>query len=180
MGSTLGIAQRVNLRIGGEPQLAPDLLCTPPQHPSEPLCGPASRRRRRSDDELAIAVNRDQLDRRQPNLERAPAHGRSEQLADPVPITSIGGRRPTEAFTDLVEVDANHPPPSPAALGEVGLLNDQRAGFAPPSGGLGGFPVLGFWGSLPARAWDAGFSAGFSAEDRPGFAGAASSKSVLS
>ena len=98
-----------------------------------------------------------------------------------MPSQSLRSARPgqTEASTDLVEVDPDRSTALAAVSGDVGLLDEDRAGELPPSGGLGGSSVvLGFRGSLPARALGAGVSAGVFAGVCAGLSTGANSKSV--
>jgi hypothetical protein len=74
---------------------------------------------------VATAVDPDQLERLEPDLERALADGPLEQLVDLLPVAPIARRRDLEPSPDLIEVDAHGPPPSPPTLGDVGLLDED-------------------------------------------------------
>jgi hypothetical protein len=74
---------------------------------------------------VATAVDPDQLERLEPDLERALVDGPLEQLVDLLPVAPIARRRDLEPSPDLIEVDAHGPPPSPPTLGDVGLLDED-------------------------------------------------------
>ena len=87
------------------------------------------------------------------------------------PVVAIGEPGQTEASPDLVEVDPDRSTPRTAASRDVGLLDEDRVGRAPPFRGAGGvFPGSGVQG-FPSRARVGlpGFLPGFSPGFVPGF-----------
>ena len=155
-------AKRGALGVVGEAQLARCTVSALPEEPSEPLVDPVACRRRRRDDECVLAVDRDQLDRLEPDREHALADRLAKQCGDPPPVIALDGGWGSESSPDLIQVDGNVSFALAASLGEVGLLEDDAASCAaPPAGGLGG--LLWFWGSwvpFPRARWAAGFLAG--------------------
>jgi len=144
-------------------QLAPDALRASGHWATESLADPRDGLRGRRDDERSVAVDRDQLQRFQPDRERALADKVGELCPDPLPLRAVLGGWQAEASADLGEVDPDGAPPLATAIGDVGLLDDDRVRTAPPFRGAGGV----FWGSgvlgfLPlARVGCRGFCRGF-------------------
>jgi hypothetical protein len=74
-------------------------------------------------------------------------------VSDLLPVVAIGMARYPELSTDFVEVDSDLSSALATVSGDVRLLNEDRVRRAPPfRGGGGSSLVLGFRGSLPARA----------------------------
>ena len=119
-------AERGTLGVIGEAQLAGCALSALREQSSEPLLDPIACCRRWCDDECVLAVDRDQLERLEPDRELAFADCLAKLCAHLLPVVVVDGGRESESSPDLVEVDANVPFALAASLGEVGLLEDDR------------------------------------------------------
>ena len=147
-----------------EPNDTTDLRATTLERSTEALGHPRPGRvHRRVDHQAPVAIDRDQLEPLHPNLERALADRLAQQRADLLPGDAIGNSRRPQSCAHRREVDRNETAACPTSTGDVRLLDLDLASAAPPFRGAGGLTVLGFWGSLPARALGAGVFAGVSA-----------------
>ena len=142
----------VALGLIGEAEVAANLGRGGRDQPAESIARPSRRCCGSDEHELLVVVDRDQLDRLEPDREHVLAEASLELTADLPPDAEVLSARDVEASTDLVEVDAYRSSSAPPSIAEVALLDDHRAPGPPPSRGLGGFLILGFRGSLPARA----------------------------
>ena len=156
---------RFTLGLLSEAQPAASTLRGVVEYPAEATSDPASRLGRRRHDQRPLEVDGDEREPLKPDLERALTDRRAGDGAYLLPGGEIRLPRRPQSCAHRGEVDGDQAPALATALGDVGLLDQDLVARLPPSGGLGGSSrVLGLWGSLPARAIAAGFSAGFSGE----------------
>jgi hypothetical protein len=151
------------LDLVGESHRAPIPVRRRRQNSGEARPDPTADWLRNCDEQRSIRIDRDQLQRVQPDGEGALADCLEQQLSDLLPgRTTFRPRRP-ELGAHRGEVDRDQSTAIATALGEVGLLDDDLVG-AGPLWGVGGVGsgVLGFWGSLPARALGGGVFGGVS------------------
>jgi hypothetical protein len=90
-------AHRPGLRLVSDADLAADSVTRLGDHPSESLAKPGPGRFRGVDDQCLRGVDRAQLERVEPDRERALADRCREQLADVLPVGGIRQRRCAEA-----------------------------------------------------------------------------------
>jgi hypothetical protein len=94
------------LRFLGEAESARCLLDAAAEYATEPVLEPGERGWWRIEDKRPSWVDRDQLERLEPDLERALADDLAETLADSRPVVAIGKARHPETSPNLVEINA--------------------------------------------------------------------------
>jgi hypothetical protein len=119
--------ERGMLGVIGEAQLAGFALGALGEQSSEPFLNPVACCRWRCDDERALAVDRGQLDRLEPDRELGVADCLAKLCADLRPVVVVDGGGESESSPCLVQVDANVSLALATSLGGVGLLEDDGA-----------------------------------------------------
>jgi hypothetical protein len=149
----------VTLGLIGEADVATDLGRGSRDQPAESRARPVGGGCGGSEHKALVAVDSDQLDRREPDRERVLADASAELAPDLAPGGQILRARDVEVASDLVEVDADWSSPAAPSVADVVLLDDRPAVGAPPFRGVGG--VGGSWvQGFVSRARDGGVSGG--------------------
>ena len=156
-------AERLAFGLIRDTQRARLLLAASSKHASEALLDPPLGRCWCGDHKHPGGVDRDQLERLEPDLERAVTDELAEVVSDLLPVVAIGKARDPELSTDFVEVDSDLSSALATVSGDVRLLDKDRVRRAPPFRGAGGvFPGSGVQGFPPrARVSRRGFCRGF-------------------
>ena len=134
---------RAGLRRLGDPN---DPLRAPRalgEHGREAINDPSAHLIARDDHERAVAVNRSQPQRIEPDIEQALTDDLGEPLPRSLPIPQINSTRRGQLQPERIDIYRHHPTALTATSRSEALLNQHPAGRgAPPrQGGLGG--VLG-------------------------------------
>ena len=90
------------------------------------------------DHEAAVAIDRDQLERRQPDLKGALADRLQQPCADLLPDSLLLFPGPRQSLPHGAEVDPDRAPTRATTFGEVRLLDQNLVSEAPPARGVGG------------------------------------------